>query len=186
MVSLMSLWLPILLAAVVVFAASFVIHMVLPYHRSDYRKVPSEDEAMAALRKIGVQPGDYFMPHGGGPAAMKDPAFIEKMKQGPIAVMTVMPSGAPTMGPQLVQWFIYCVVVGVFAGYVAGRALPSGAEYLAVFRLAGTTAFVGYCLALWHDSIWYKRAWSTTLKQTLDGLVYALLTAGTFGWLWPR
>jgi hypothetical protein len=86
----------------------------------------------------------------------------------------------------LVLWFLYCAIVGVFAAYVAGRALPAGAEYLRVFRFAGVTAFVGYTLALWQMSIWYRRAWSTTIKATVDGLIYALLTAGTFGWLWPR
>lgn len=40
-------------------------------------------------------------------------------------------------------------------------------------------------LALLQNSIWYKRKWSSTLKSMADGLVYALVTAGTFGWLWP-
>ena len=117
---------------------------------------------------------------------MKSPAFLEKMKQGPVIVMTVMPNGPPSMGSNLVQWFIYCVVVGIFAAYLTGRSVGPGTSYLMVFRFAGATAFSGYALALWQDSIWYKRAWSTTIKNTFDGLVYALLTAGTFGWLWPR
>jgi hypothetical protein len=54
-----------------------------------------------------------------------------------------------------------------------------------VFRFAGATAFVGYGLALWQHSIWYKLAWSTTLKSNVDSLIYALLTGGAFGWLWP-
>ena len=53
------------------------------------------------------------------------------------------------------------------------------------FRFTGTTAFVGYSAALWQMSIWYRRAWSITVKATIDGMIYALLTAGTFGWLWP-
>jgi len=24
------------------------------------------------------------------------------------------------------------------------------------------------------------------LKEAIDGLIYALLMAGTFGWLWPK
>jgi hypothetical protein len=160
--------------------------MLLTYHRGDVARLPSEDEAMDALRKFDIPAGDYMAPHPGGPAAMKDPAFIEKMKRGPVVYMTVVPSGPPAMGKSLVQWFVYCLVVGVFAAYVAGRALESGAEYLAVFRFAGATAFCGYVLALWQDSIWWSRKWSTTLKHTFDGLVYALVTAGFFGWLWPR
>jgi hypothetical protein len=78
------------------------------------------------------------------------------------------------------------LVVNVFAAYVTGRALGPGAEYLEVFRFVGATTFAGYALALWQNSIWYSKAWGTTLRSTVDGLVYALLSAGVFGWLWPR
>jgi hypothetical protein len=78
------------------------------------------------------------------------------------------------------------VIVSIFAAYIAGRALGPGAPYLEVFRFAGSTAFAGYALALAQNSIWYKRNWGATLKSMFDGLVYALLTAGTFGWLWSR
>lgn len=185
MVPVLSLWLPILVSAVIVFLASWIIHMFLPYHRTDVKKVPAEGEVMDALRKFDIPPGDYMVPHGTGPEDMKNPEFIEKMNKGPVVVFTVMPSGPPAMGKNLVQWFVYCVVVSVFAAYIAGRALGPGADYLAVFRFAGATAFIGYALAIWQNSIWWKRAWSTTVKSTIDGLVYGLLTAGTFGWLWP-
>jgi len=186
MVPLLSLWLPILVSAVIVFIVSSVIHMLLGYHASDYRKLPSEDEVMEALRKFGIPPGDYLVPCAGSPKEIKTPAFIEKMTKGPVVSMTVMRSGPPAMGGQLVLWFLYCVVVGIFAGYIAGRALGPGAHYLAVFRFAGCTAFIGYTLALWQNTIWFKRNWVVTLKSTFDGLIYGLLTAGTFGWLWPR
>jgi len=184
MVPVMSLWLPIVLSAVIVFVASSIIHMVLPIHRKDYRRLPDEDGVMEALRKFGVSPGDYLFPCPSDRAQMKDPAFREKWKKGPAGTMTVM--GAPEMGKNLTLWFLYCIVIGIFAAYVAGRALPSGARYLAVFRFAGVTAFSGYALALWQNTIWYKRAWTTTAKSTIDGLIYGLLTAGTFGWLWPK
>jgi hypothetical protein len=186
MVPLMSLWLPIVLSAVFVFIASTVLHMVLPLHKGDYRKLPSEDAFMEAMRKIDLPPGDYLVPCAGSPKDLSSPAFLEKMNKGPVAVMTIRPNGKPAMGGALAQWFVYSIVVGVFAGYIAGRALPTGAHYLAVFRFAGCTAFVGYSLALCQHSIWYGRNWTTTLKSMFDGLIYAMLTAGTFGWLWPR
>jgi hypothetical protein len=117
---------------------------------------------------------------------MKDPKFLEKFAQGPVLVMTVMKGGQVNMGPQLLQWFIYGIVIAVFAAYIAGRALGPGASYLQVFRFAGATTFIAYALGLWQDSIWYQRSWGTTLKNTFDALVYGLLTAGVFGWLWPR
>ena len=186
MVPLTSLALPIIVSAVLVFVVSSIIHMALPYHRSDYNKLPDEDAALEALRRLNVPPGDYLVPHPGGPEGMRRPEFVEKMTKGPVMIVTVAPSGPPAMGGLLVQWFLYSVVVGVFAGYLAGRLLPPGAHYLQVFRLVGTSAFMGYALALAQISIWYKRSWSTTFKSSFDGLVYASVTAGAFGWLWPR
>lgn len=186
MTDLAALWLPILLSSVVVFLASSVIHMMLLWHRNDYPKVPNEDKVMNALRPLAIPPGDYMLPRASSMQEMRTPEFVEKIKKGPVMVLTVMPNEMPGMGKNLVQWFLYSAVVGFFAAYVAGRALPVGAQYLDVFRFVGTTTFIGYSVALWQMSIWYKRSWSTTLKATVDGLVYALLTAGTFGWLWPR
>ncbi len=185
MVSIVSLWLPILLSAVVVFVLSSVIHMVLGYHNTDFGKVPSEDQVMDALRPFNLPPGEYVIPHAGSQKEMGTPEFTEKLNKGPVALISVMPNGRPSMATNLVQWFVYCVVVGVFAAYVTSRAVDPGEDYLQVFRFAGATAFIAYTAALWQNSIWYKRAWSTTIKSTLDGLVYALFTAGVFGWLWP-
>jgi hypothetical protein len=186
MVPMTSLWIPVVLSAVIVFVVSAIIHMVLPYHRNDLRKVPKEDELMDALRRLDLPPGDYLVPHAGSPEGMKKPEFVEKMKKGPIAVLTVAPGAAPSMGPNLAQWFVYSLLVSLFAGYIAGRALGPGASYLAVFRFVGATAFMGYSFALLQSSIWYKRSWVTTLKSVFDGFLYGLFTAGTFGWLWPR
>jgi hypothetical protein len=186
MVSILALWLPIVVAAAIVFVASSILHMALPYHRSDYAGLPHEDDVMAAMRKAGVRPGDYMMPHCASHNDIKNPAVLEKFKKGPVGAMTIMPSGAPAMGGQLVQWFFYCVLVSICAAYIAGRALQPGAHYLPVFRFAGATAFFAYSIGLWQDSIWYKKQWSTTLKNTFDGLIYGLLTGGTFGWLWPN
>jgi len=186
MVPISWLWLPILLSAVIVFVASSIIHMVLPIHRSDYRRLPAEDEAMEALRRFNIPPGDYLVPCAGSMKEVGTPAFVEKMTRGPVAIMTVRPSGPPTMAKELVMWFVYCLVVGLFAAYITGRALGPGVHYLSVFRFAGCTAFIGYSLALWQSTIWYGRSWRSTLKSTIDGLVYGLLTAGTFGWLWPQ
>jgi len=186
MVPVMSLWLPILVSAVLAFLASFLFHMVLSYHRSDHARVPDEDGVQDALRKFDIPPGDYMIPCAGSPEGMKTPEFQEKVKKGPIVVMTIMRGSAMNMGPSLAQWFVYLLVVGALAAYVTGRALGPGAPYLSVFRFAGCTAFIGYTVALWQNSIWYKQKWSTTIKNTFDGLAYGLLTAGVFGWLWPR
>lgn len=182
MISLASLWAPILLSAVFVFVVSSLIHMLLPYHKSDFGKVPDEDEVMAVLRKANIPPGDYAMPRADSMKEMGSPEFIEKCTNGPVLFMTVLKSGPMSMTSSLIQWFLYSVVVSFVAAYITSRAVAPGAHYLEVFRFAGCTAFAGYALALVQNSIWYKRAWSATLKSMFDGLVYALVTAGTFGW----
>lgn len=186
MVPVTSLWLPILVSAVIVFVVSAIIHMVLPFHHNDWRAVPKEDDVQEALRRFSLAPGDYMLPRAGSSAAMKDPKFLDKMTKGPVMMMTVIPPGPPSMGTALTLWFLNAIVVGIFAAYVAGRAVGPGGDYLQVFRFAGTTAFLGYAFALVHDSIWYRRQWATTIRFLVDGLIYGLLTAGTFGWLWPR
>ena len=182
MTGLGALWLPVLLSAVFVFVASSIIHMVLPWHKSDYPKMPDEDRFSDAVRPLALAPGDYFVPRVDSMKDMKTPEFANKLNQGPVLVMTVMPNGQFTMGRTLGLWFLYCLVTGLFAAFVAGGALPAGASYPRVFHVVALCAFMGYTLALWQMSIWYRRAWSTTIKSSFDGLIYALLTAGTFGW----
>jgi hypothetical protein len=186
MVGLSALWLPILLSPVIVFVVSSIIHMATPWHKGDYLQMPSEDKAMDALRPLAIPPGDYMVPRPSSVQEMRSPEFVDKMNKGPVLVLTVMPNGSVAMTKSLVLWFLYSAVVGLFAAYVASRALPVGAPQARVFLLTGVTAFVGYSVALWQMSIWYRRAWNTTIRATVDGVIYALLTACIFGWLWPR
>lgn len=185
MVSLTSLWLPILLSAVFVFVASSVIHMALKYHRADYDKSAKEDAILDTLQ--GVPPGEYYLPHMTGMESAKDPAVAAKLARGPRAMVRVL-SGtmATAFRNSLINWFIYSLVVGLFSAYLTSRAHGPGTEYLEVFRFAATTAFLGYGLALTQESIWFGRRWSNTLRSLFDALIYGLLTGGVFGWLWPK
>lgn len=185
MVPLASLGLPILLSAVIVFVASSIIHMVLPYHRSDYQPLPDEDKLLAALRAAGLTRGLYHFPFCTH-KDMKSPAVQEKYKQGPVGFMTVFPSGPPALPKFLALWFVYCLIIGFFTAYLTGHTVTQGAHYLVVFRVAGTAAFLAYGLGPLSNGIWKGQPWGMTLKEVFDGLVYGLLTAGTFGWLWPR
>ncbi|MDP2480848.1 MAG: hypothetical protein Q8W51_04405 [Candidatus Palauibacterales bacterium] len=186
MTPLAALWLPILVSAVIVFVASSLLHMVTPWHKGDYPALPEQDKIQEALRPFSIPPGDYMLPRAQSMEEMRTPEFTERLSRGPVLVMTVMPSGPMNMTRSLGLWFLYSAVVSVFAAYIAGRALAPGTDYLQVFRFVGATAFIGYSVALWQMSIWYHRGWSLTIKATIDGLLYGLLTAGTFGWLWPR
>jgi hypothetical protein len=184
MVSLGSLWLPILLSAVFVFIASAIIHMVLKYHNRDFTRLPNEDAVRAAMR--GSSPAQYIIPYCSEMKAMETPEMKQKYTEGPVAVLNVMPTGVPSMGKSLTQWFIFSLVVSFFIGYVAVHAIPTGSPYLHVFRIVGAVGFLAYAASQVQQSIWWGKPWKNTWKDVFDGLVYGLVTAGTFGWLWPR
>ncbi len=179
-VSLVSLWLPILLSAVIVFFAAFVAWMVLPHHKSDWAKIPNEDSLLNAIRGIGLARGQYMFP-----AAMmsRDKGEREKATEGPMGSMVVM--GPPNMGKSLGFYFVYNLAISFMVGYVGYVTIAAGTEYLHVFRVLGTVAFLAYSAALIPTSIWYGSSWSSTWKSVIDGLVFGLLTGGVFGWLWP-
>ena len=185
MVAIPALWLPILLAAVLVFLASFVLHMVLPLHWKDYRKLPNGEPVLDALRRAQVPPGQYAFPCPGSAKELGSPEMLKAYQDGPVGMLTIRPTGKPDMSSSLVQWFAFSVVMGIFAAYLTGRALPPGADYLAVFRFAGTIAFLGYAATSATDPIWKGGSWATTARHTFDALVYSLLTAGSFAGFWP-
>lgn len=185
MTFLASLWLPIVLSAVIVFVASSIMHMVLPYHRSNYQKLPDEDRLLSTLRGANLKRGLYTFPFCTH-KDMKSPEIMEKFKQGPVGMLTVFPSGSPALGKFMGMWFIYCLLVDFFVAYLAAHTVAPGAHYRHVFRVVGTAAFLSYGLGNIVSSIWKGQPWGMTIKELIDGLVYSLLTAGTFGWLWPR
>lgn len=185
MIPIVSLWLPIVLSAVAVFLASSVIHMALGYHKHDFQSVPDEGAARAAIGGLGLAPGTYCLPRATSMADMKDPVFAQKMAEGPNVLMTVLARGGGNMGKMLGQWFFFSVVVAIFAAYIASRTLAAGAPYLSVFRVVASVVFASYAFAVWPPVIWYSKSSSTAWRETFDALVYGLLSAGVFGWLWP-
>jgi hypothetical protein len=184
MVTIGSLWLAIVLSAVVVFVLSAIFWTISPHHKKDFQKLPGEDALLNALGSQNVVPGQYWVPHA-EPQDMKDPAVVEKYEKGPVGIFTVMKSGVPSMGKNLVMAFIYYLAVGVFVAYVTSRHLDPGDPYIAVHRLAAVTAFLAYGMGVVQDAIWFGRPWSFSLKILVDAFIYGLFTGGVFGWLWP-
>jgi hypothetical protein len=184
---MIALWLPIIVAAVGVFIASSIVHTMLPYHRSDMRRLSAdkEDAVLDALRRVEVAPGDYGVPHPGSAAGMRDPAFVAKASKGPRVVMTVSPGEAPSMGPYLAQWFVYCLIVSACVGLLTWHIAGPGATFGFVFHMAAPIGFLTFGMALPQMSIWYRRSWATTLKSLFDSAIYGAVTGAAFGWLWP-
>jgi hypothetical protein len=180
------LWLPILAAAVVVFILSSIIHRILPWHKSDYPKLPNQEAVMDALRPLNIPPGEYMVPRPDTMADMKTPEFKAAMDRGPVFILNMFPNGMRGMGRPLGLWFIYLLIVDLIAGYVAQTAVVTTSDLHVVFHVAGLTSFLGFAGALWQMTIWYRRPAYTTFKSTVDGLIYAAVTAGIFVWLWPR
>jgi hypothetical protein len=183
MAFLAELWLPILLASVFVFIASSVIHMALPYHKSNFKKLPNEDAVLEAMRTQGVGPGEYMFPSCENMKEWNSDEMKARREKGPQGTLTVV--GEFNMGKSLGFWFLQSLIISFFVAYLAWHALGAGADYRAVFQIAGATAFLGYGVGHMHDSIWKGQAWIVTGKFVFDGLVYALITGGVFGWLWP-
>jgi hypothetical protein len=186
MVPLGALWLPILLSAVFVFIVSSILHMALKYHASDYRRLPNEDAVRAAIRAGSPAPGQYVTPHVMDMKLLETPEAKQKFVEGPVGVMYLKPNGMTGMGPMLGQWFLFILFVSFFVAYVASHVFGPGTAYLPVFRIVGATAFLAYGAAQIPNAIWMGKPWSVTLKELFDALVYGLVTAGTFGWLWPK
>ena len=185
MVTIGALWLPILLSAIAVWVASAIIWMAMPHHKSDWRKLPDEGAARRALTPQGLVPGQYSIPYAITHEDLKDPETIRKFEEGPVGILTVVRPGMPTMGSKIMLSFVFYLVISMVVAYLVSRTLDPGADYLAVFRVTGTVTWLAYGTATVPDAIWFGRPWSGIVKGLLDALVFALLTAGFFGWLWP-
>jgi hypothetical protein len=184
MVSMTALILPIVISAVLAFIVSALVWTVGPHHKTEWKGVPNEEGARTAMR--GIIPGLYMIPWAGSQQARNEPAFIKKMAEGPVAFITVSGPRSMSMGPMMVQSLIYNLIVSAVIAYVAIHALPVGAPYLKVFQVVGTVSWLAYGFGVVPESIWFGRPWSSALMQLFDALLYALVTAGAFGWRWPR
>lgn len=182
---LADLWMPILLSAVFVFVVSSILHMCIPIHKSDFQKIADEAKLLDHLRGYNLARGEYMFPCAGSLKEAGSPEMIEKYKQGPVGYLTVLPSGTPNMGKNLLQWFLYSVLISIMVAYIASLGLAHGAAYMVVFRMTGAIAVLAYGFYYIPNSIWKGSRWSVTMKFIFDGVVYGLVTAGTFGWLWP-
>jgi FtsH-binding integral membrane protein len=182
-VSVAELWLPIVLSAVGVFIVSFIAHMLVGHHNSDFTKLPNEDGFLETVRSGSIAAGQYMFPFC-DMKDMKDPEKKKRYAAGPHGVITVWP-GVPNMGKNLVLTFIYYLVVGLFVAYLGSVVLHAGEEYMRVFRVAGTAAVMAYCLGSIPGTIWFGQSWRCQVLYLIDGVVYGLVTAGVFGWLWP-
>jgi hypothetical protein len=186
MAHLLVLWLPILVSAVAIFFLSSLVHMVIPWHKSDYDRFPDESAALDALRALNLPAGEYMAPRPESREGMSSPEFKAKVERGPLVLLNIRPGGPISMGGPLGWWFVYLVVTSFFSGHVAWGAFHDHFETAGVFHTVALSAFLAYTAALWQGVIWFRRPASVAFKSTIDGLIYALVTAWIFVWLWPK
>lgn len=185
MTHLAELWLPIVLSTVFVFIASSITHMVLPWHKSDFAGVPDEPALRRAVGPMNIPKGDYVVPHCTDMKDMNTPEYKAKLDEGPVLIMTVRANGQVGMAPMFIGWTLAILVATIIVACVAATAMPTGADTQKVWHITGLTALGIYGFGGWPESIWYGRKWSTAIKNTVDAVIYAVVTALTFGWMWP-
>jgi hypothetical protein len=186
MVTIFGLWLPILLSAILCFFMSSLVHMIFKWHSKDHQALPNEDAALKALRDAGISKGSYVFPFPGKGKSWTSPEMAEKYAQGPMGFLEVMPLGPPQMGKSLMKWFIYLLVVGAGVAWVLSLTMVRGADYILIFRTVALTSGLAYVVPNVVPSIWRGQTVLATSMFILDGILYSLLTAGAFSWLWPR
>src|SRR5689334_12020524 len=97
MVGLSGLWIPIVVSAVFVFIVSSIIHMGPFWHKTDFSTVPNEDALRKAVGPMNIPAGDYLVPRPASMDDMKTDAYKNKLKEGPILIMTVKQPGGMSM-----------------------------------------------------------------------------------------
>jgi hypothetical protein len=182
---MVTLWLPILLATVLVWIASALAWTVAPHHKSDFRVIPDQDGFMANLGGRNLSPGQYWFPYSTDQKEMQSPEMVTKMEKGPVGLLTVWRTGKPNMAKPMILTLIFMLCVSIVVAYLAFKTLDAGDPYVHKFRVTATIAFLTYGGALFWDAIWFGTPWARTWKSLFDCFVYALLVGGSFAGFWP-
>ncbi len=180
---LTELWLPIVVSAAIVWIASAINWTAMPHRKAEWSDLPDEEAFLSLLKQGGFKPSNYMFPccknqHEKG-------SDTKKPADGPMGFLSIWPQRR-SMGACMIGSFVLDVVIGVFVAYIAWLALQPGAEYMKVFQVVGALAFMAHTFATLGGGIWFGMSLKSMAYTVIEGLVYALLTAGAFAWLWPN
>ncbi len=185
MALLLTLWLPILLSAGIVWIASAIVWMALPHHKRDYVALPDEDAFIDHIRKSGIRPGNYVFPDFRGREAMNSPKIQKILEEGPVGHLSVWPAPL-TMGDKLVATFLVYLAVSTVIAYLTRVAIPGAAPFAKVFQIAGTAGVLAYCFSFIPNGVWFGAYKRTLVASFIDGIAFGCITGAIFGWCWPH
>jgi hypothetical protein len=180
------LWLAILLAGLLCWVASALIHMLVKYHNADYKELSNEEAVSSALADKSPVPALYTLPYCSDMQAMSEEPMQKNFNNGPVAMITIMPNGMPSMGKLLLQQILFFIFGALLIGYLATISIKANTEFIMVFRQVFIASFLTYGWAQIPYSIWMGQPWSNCVRYMIDALIYAAVTAGTFAFLWPN
>jgi hypothetical protein len=141
-VSVSESWLAIVLAGLLCWIASALIHMLIKYHNADYNKLANE-EAVALADQSPVS-ALYTLPYCNDMKAMGEESMQKKFNDGPVAMITIMPNSMPSMGKLLSQQILYFILCSLLIGYLASLSIATNVDFMMVFRQIFIASFLTY------------------------------------------
>ena len=158
--------------------------MALPYHKADIKVLPDEKALTEQLGNLNISPGTYMWPNCGSGESQNSPEFKARMDAGPWGSINIL-GCKPNFGANLGLVFLFYLVVGVCVAYITSQSQAAGAECASVFQIACATAILAYCAGGIPGAFFMGKPKRFMFTDFIDGVVYGLITAATFAWLWP-
>ena len=183
MAELISLWIPIVAAALATHIASTIAWTVAPHHKPDVTPLPDDQLIGELIKKNNLGPGAYMFP-GIDYNDWNNPEVKARFDAGPFGMVMIW--NKPNMGINIGLTLLFFFVASFFLGYVASVALEPGAPFMKVFQLVGTVGVMTYCFASVPNDIWFRRPTRWFLTNKLDGIIYGLIAGLVFASLWPQ
>lgn len=181
---LVKLWIAIPLSAVAVFFWAFFSWAVSGLHRRDSRPLAHEDDVMAALRQLQLEPGSYLFPFAHSNASGKDPGFKAKWQAGPAGKLVIFTPN-PSMAGNMAASFGVYLVANFLVAYLTTLARPAGSDFWSVFQVAATAGVLAYAIGELPTLIWFQGSTWSKLMTVIDGLVMGGITGAVLAAMWP-
>lgn len=179
--SVFSLWMPIVGSGFATHFASTLAWTVLPHHKPEIKSLGDKEEQFTdwiACKEI--EPGQYVFPYCEDMKQTETELF--KQKQGKCSGELRVWARPVNMLAAMVKTLGFFLFAAFMIGYVCAYTLTPYTDKGDVFRIVLVLGIMTHCFAIFPRVFWFPRSYATSL---VDGVVYALLTAGIFYALWP-